>query len=331
MAGRVFYESYKPIMKDLNRVEDFMDKELRKDGPASELNKFVLNNPGKRMRPALTLFSARSILKREAEEELEKRLIILAAAIELIHNAALIHDDVMDHSALRRGQATVNAGYGSEAAVAFGGYLYSKGLEFLGRIGNPEIMDCLISTASDMCEGELIQILNRGNFQLDRQIYMTIIKKKTASLIASSCSVAIILVDKRSSLLDSFSSFGLNFGVAFQIIDDCLDLVGDRKGAGEPTGLDLKMGEITLPLLFLVESGICRDIKELVEMIYSGRADSRQEEAIREMPFSSGALLRAKDIAEKYIEKAKKDLEGVNNSIFKERLAALTDLTLETI
>jgi geranylgeranyl pyrophosphate synthase len=323
----VLDEIYRPIKKDLNRVEELLNRELKKDSPTSRLNESILNNPGKRLRPALCLFSASSILSRQTAEKVDNGLIMLAAALELIHNAALIHDDVVDHSALRRGRQTIHTGYSNEAAIAFGGYLYSKGLEFLSRLGNSEIMNCMISTVSDMCEGELIQILNRGNFQLKREVYMTIVRKKTASLMASSCATAVILTNKKGSILNSVSSFGLNFGIAFQIIDDCLDLMGREEDLGKPLSSDLKMGEVTLPLLFLMESGVCKDIEELMRLIYSSKTKNKEEETVRDTLLSSGALHKAKDLAARHVEEAKRSLRFIENSIFKEGLMALADLT----
>jgi len=325
-------EIYRPIKKDLSRVEVFLRDELESDDAlTSRLSESILNNPGKRLRPALALFSAYSVLGKREEKRFGKGLITLAAAIELIHTAALVHDDAVDHSTLRRYQPTVNARYGNDTAVAFGDYLYTKGIEILARLGNPEIVSCLTSAAADMCEGELIQILNRGNFRLKRQAYMTIIRKKTASFMSSSCSAATMLVDKKGVSVGSFSSFGLNLGIAFQIIDDCMDLAGRQRDAGKSIGLDLRMGELTLPLFFLMESNIDKDIKELRGQIYPDETDSRQGEIIREMLLDSGALLKAKNIAAGYAEEAKGDLKGVKDSIFKERLMGLADFTLRKI
>jgi len=291
-------EIYRPIKKDLNRVGDIIEKELKQaDGPARRLSESILNNPGKRLRPALALFSAYSALGKADVKGPKKRLLTLAAAIELIHTAALVHDDVVDHSMLRRHKPTINAEYGPDAAIAFGDYLYSKGVELLARLENPEIISCVTSAAMGMCEGELTQILNRGNFQLKRQVYMTIIKKKAALLMSSCCSGAIMLVGKKEVFLASFSSFGLNFGIAFQMIDDCLDLAGSRKDLGKPVGSDLKMGELTLPLLFLRES-------------------------------KTDAFVKTRNIAKIYMEKAKQDLRIVKNSMFKVNLMTLADFTL---
>jgi len=328
---------YEPIKKDLNRVEAFLSKELRaKNGPIAGLSDSFISNTGKRLRPALALFSARSVLEEAEVKKFEEKLVNLAAAIELIHTAALVHDDVVDHSRLRRRRPTINAGFSNEAAIAFGDYLYCRGINLLACLKDPDIISCLTQAALGMCEGELFQILNRGNFKLKRQIYMNIIRKKTALLMSSSCSAAVMLVNRKDAFFGSFSSFGLNFGIAFQIIDDCLDLVGREKDLGKSVGLDLRMGELTLPLLFLMESNANGDTKELMKLIYSAKTNGWEGEAIREVLLDSGALLKARNIAGTYIEEAKENLGVVKNSIFKERLITLADfalgrLTLEDI
>lgn len=316
-TGFTLDKIYEPIENDLDSVEDVLKRELEgADSSISDLSKPILNDLGKRVRPALALFSAHAVLGKGEKREIRKKLIDLAAAIELIHTAALIHDDVVDNSMLRRRQPTINSKYGANAAIAFGDYLYSKGLGLLSRIRNPEVINCVASAVMGMCEGELTQILNRDNFQLEREIYMVVIKKKTASFMSSSCSSAVILADKKDMFMGAFSSFGLNFGIAFQIIDDCLDLTGSEEELGKSVGLDLKMGEVTLPLFFLMESGTKRNIREL------------GEKSVKKMLFDSGALLRAKDVAKAYINRAKEDLRSVDNTVFKESLINLSDFIL---
>lgn len=325
-------EIYRPIRKDLNRVELFLNNELKTSSdPFPRLNASILNNPGKRLRPALTLLSAYSVLEKKQNERFNKKVITLATAIELIHTASLTHDDVVDHSRLRRHQPTINTAFSNETAIAFGDYLYSKGLNLLASLKGPEIISSVTGAALDMCEGELTQILNRGNFQLKRQTYMTIVKKKTAHLMSSSCSAPIILINKKDALIEPFSSFGLNFGIAFQIIDDCLDLIGGQKELRKSTGLDLKAGEFTLPFLFLMESKVFEDTKELRELIDLAKIDSRKLQDIRNILLDSDSLVKSKKVACGYIEKAKDDLGVIKNSIFKEKLMDLADFTLERL
>lgn len=317
---------YAPIRRDLDRVDEIIGGRIVSDvHSVNELNDYITKNPGKYLRAALSLFSARCVTDNDNYGD---ELANFAAGVELIHAAALMHDDVLDSSVLRRYKSTINADYGDNVAVAFGGYLYSKGLSLIAKLNVPEIIHNINDAISGMCEGELTQILNRGKFELKRQTYMDIIRKKTAFLMSFSCSSAIILVKKSKDFYNQFSSFGMNFGMAFQIIDDCMDFLGDQDDLGKTTGLDLKKGELTLPILFLMEEEYNEETKNILDIIYSGRSNNGEKERLKEMLISSGTIEKSINVARDFMEKAKNSIKDVKDSIYKEKLIELVDLTL---
>jgi len=245
-------EIYRPIEKELALVEERVREQLfAKERPIDELSDYLLGGPGKRIRGALVIFSARAASK-NGLKNVQPELSCLAAAVELIHSAALVHDDVIDHSSLRHGKESINARWSNELSIAFGDYLHSKAFELLTRIDRPDILNALAKTAIAMSEGELLQISHRGNFDISTQRYLTIVKKKTASLFACASKAGALLCGNGcSKYSDALERYGLNFGCAFQIADDYLDLVATPHRLGKPTGQDELLGDPTLPLLNL--------------------------------------------------------------------------------
>lgn len=316
---------YEPIKRGLLNVSGLMRKELlSKDDFTSRLTRGILHKPGKRLRSALTLFSAYAVLGEKERKNFEDGIVQLAAGIELIHAAALVHDDVMDHALSRRNRPSINARFGYETAIALGDYIYSKGIEVLSRLNNPKIVQCVTSAALGMCEGELMQVLKRRDMGMKKHAYITIIKKKTALLMSSSCASSIILIDKPDAFVRAFSEFGLNFGLAFQIIDDCLDLVGSEKELGKAAGSDLRMGELTLPVLLAAELNPDVNMRILARPAHSPEMFLKKKNAVKELVLVSGALNKARHIALAYMAKAQKSLRPLRDSVFKEQLMALT-------
>jgi len=154
---------------------------------------------------------------------------------------------------MRRGRPSVNAMWGEGVSIVFGDYVYSKAFELIGRCKNPDLFECISEALSLMCEGELSQVYHRNNLNLSKHSYITIVKKKTASLFAASCQAGTILGGHKPVFCAALKEFGLNFGIAFQIVDDCRDIVCEEKTLGRRPGQDLIAGDITLPLLTLLD------------------------------------------------------------------------------
>ena len=206
-------EIYQPISRELRDVEEILESCLYETQNQSILrvNRFLLESPGKRIRPALVILSAKATLS-HSPEVVRRNLIKIASAIELIHMASLIHDDVVDHSTLRHNKPTINSKWGQDVSIALGDYLYSLAFKLISKCGNVDILDCVSSAAKAMCSGELIQIVERDNVSLLKERYLLIIKEKTAALFAASCQSGALITQSPRFIQSALKGYGLNFG-----------------------------------------------------------------------------------------------------------------------
>lgn len=320
-------EIYQPIERELADVDRALRASLMGTRSKSSLNlsDYPLDIKGKRLRPALVILSARATLKQRPKAAYQQ-LTKIASAIELIHMASLIHDDVIDHASLRHGKPTINSKYGYEASIVLGDYLYSAGFELIFSCGNLDILSCVASATKAMCEGELLQVCERDNLDLLRKRYIIIAKKKTASLFIASCQAGAMLSNRKASIQHALKEYSLNFGIAFQIIDDYLDLIGETKDLGKTPGADFKMGELTLPVLNLLTQ--TKDRNRLLSLIKHQESPEAFKE-LRQRFINSQADIKTKNDASIYIQKAKKSLNNLDNSCFRQGLSALADFIIE--
>ncbi len=327
MSGMNLTDIYEPIKMELKRVEDILAERLgqRGLGVMSEISQYLLSAKGKRLRPALAILSARASSKRQSSVSI-RPLVKLASALELTHMASLVHDDVIDKSELRHNRPTINSKWGDDVSVAVGDYLYSEAFNIISDCDNPDIMACMGSAIRAMCEGELIQVCERDNLELLKHGYIVIVKKKTAALFAASCHAGTMLTSEDPDVRDSLRKYGLNFGIAFQMRDDCMDLIGEVKTLGKDPGADFKMGELTLHVLQLLSQK--KDKGRIMSLLkHNGDAGAFKE--IRDRFINSGALVKAREEISSYIDKAKNSLNGLAGSCFKENLLALADYVNE--
>lgn len=321
-------EIYKDIENDLKRVEEVLEDSFgkTKKGSILEVNRFLLESPGKRLRSAFVLLSAKAATGGAPSLD-NQQLINVACAIELIHMASLIHDDVIDRSSLRHHRPTINSKWGQDVSIALGDYLYSLAFELVSTCDNKNILDCISSATRAMCEGELIQVLERDNLSLSKERYIVIVKKKTASLFAASCQAGAMFSGSTGSVQDAFRQYGLNFGIAFQMIDDYLDIMSSREELGKPVGLDIEAGELTLPVLFFAS----KDKDSFRKVFLKAQKNKNELESLKRLLVSSGALLKTKKLISDYSAKAKKSLKSCRESQFKQGLIALVDFIQEKI
>lgn len=319
---------YQLIKKELIAVEQILEKSLKgaKNKSILEISDYLLVAKGKRLRPALVILSAKA--SQQPSPINERSMVSIAAAMELIHTASLIHDDVIDHASLRHNKPTINSKYGQDVSIALGDYLYSIGFELISSCRNTDILSCIASATKAMCEGELIQVCERDNLELLRKRYLIITKKKTASLFVASCQAGAILSDSKVSVQQTLKGYGLNFGIAFQIIDDYLDLIGQAKDLGKSPGADFKMGELTLPVLNLLAQ--TKDKNRILSLIREQDSPGAFKE-LRQRFINSEAHIKTKDDVSYYIRKAKKSLNNLENSCFKQSLFVLTDYVADRI
>ncbi len=221
---------------------------------ASEINlihkmtEYHVKSGGKRIRPLLTLASAKLCGYKDGNRDIN-----LAACIELIHNATLLHDDVIDSSNLRRGVKTANSVWGNQSSILVGDYLFSRCFEMMVEDGSPEILKLLSSTSSRIAQGEVLQLEHKGEIDLLEETYFNIINMKTAALFAAAAKVGACLANKSKKEKDALESYGRNLGMAFQIADDALDYFSTKNVFGKEIGKDFDEGKTTLPLIIIFQ------------------------------------------------------------------------------
>ena len=317
-------EIYQPIKKELAQFEvNFQKQILSYNGSTGHLINRLLRSRGKRLRPALVLFSAKI-----SRQKITPSILSLAMAMELIHTASLIHDDVIDGANVRRKFPTINARGDNQLAVLMGDYLYSQASAILSKINNQKILFNLAQTTKTMCQSEILQFSRRGDLNLKEGEYLKIIKDKTASLIASCCSAAAILAQASPQKIKALSDYGLNFGMAFQIVDDCLDFSGTQKALGKTLGLDLKRGSLTLPLIYLLNSVRQPDILRILKNNFCGRKEVKDLGKIKQLVMKNKVLPQAYQKAKTYIDRAQKSLKIFGKSPLKTSLIKLSELCL---
>jgi geranylgeranyl pyrophosphate synthase len=320
-------EIYRPVNKELIAVDQTLRNSLKDTRCKTilETSNYLLDSGGKRLRPALVLLCAKAAFQ---PQPLDDKLIDIAAALELIHMASLLHDDVIDHAKLRHSKTTVNFRWGEDIAIALGDYLYSMAFELIATCGNIDILQCVSLGIKAMCEGELIQVRERGNQSLLKERYIVIVRKKTAALFAISCQVGILISDKQKRFQDAAREYGLNFGIAFQIIDDYLDLVAEEHKLGKTPGQDIGVGEVTLPILNLLEALLPAE-REEIKMLLASKKNEHCLQLIKSRLITSGAALKTKEVALSYISLAKEKISVLCSSPYKDSLLNLADFIIE--
>ncbi len=235
------------VRPELERLERELIEDLRPGHPELQtLVEHVSGYRGKQLRPAMVFLSGQAV------GETTEDHVQVAKVVELVHTATLVHDDVLDGAVLRRRIPTINALHGNEVPVLLGDYIYSRAFQMALRLDDPTCSRTLSLTTGTICQGEITQILHRFDFDWNEDRYYQVIGEKTASLYAAACRLGGHYAGGTREDLDALELFGREVGVAFQIVDDCLDLEGDESVVGKSLGTDLTKGKLTLPLLFLV-------------------------------------------------------------------------------
>lgn len=298
-------EFFHDIRDDLQAVEKELSAVVQTQNPLlTDTSTHLLNAGGKRLRPALSLFGAKFY-----NFNLEK-VLPLAVALELIHMATLVHDDVVDASMTRRGMPTVKARWGNSISTHIGTYLFAKSLVLIsGYEEMPLISSVLSDTSVKMCEGEIQQLSASFDIYQSLKDYLYRIRRKTALLIAASVQLGAVACGAPASIHLPLRRYGHNIGMAFQITDDILDLVADQSQLGKPIGSDLRQGIITLPVIYALAS--CKQRSRLMELVKQvEKSEDELQEAIGIIR-GCGAIDYSFEIARKYIMKAKEELNSL--------------------
>jgi octaprenyl-diphosphate synthase len=307
------------VRKDLEGVEQVLMASLNSDVKLiPEVGQHILRSGGKRMRPLLTILSSR-ICDYRGKAHLD-----LAAVVELIHTATLLHDDVVDHADLRRGSRSVNNLWNSETSVLVGDYLFTRAFCKMVEHPNMEILELMSQTCRLLAEGEILELAKSGDPHIHEEDYLTIVRNKTAVLISAACRIGAIL-GERPEWEEDLAKYGMNLGMAFQLIDDVLDYEAKEQVLGKTIGKDLQEGKVTTPMIRTLQSCTKAERDRMVEIIRARSQDSNHLHEILETIHKYDGLQYAHSKAENYVDDAKMSLGLLPDGRDKFALLAVAD------
>jgi octaprenyl-diphosphate synthase len=310
------------VEQEMASVDRLILSELSSDVVLiNQIGHYIVNNGGKRLRPMLLLLASKAL------NQLDEHSITLAAVIEFIHTATLLHDDVVDESTLRRGHDTANSLWGNSASVLVGDYLYSRSFELMVRVQNLRVMDILSHTTTQIAEGEVLQLLNCNNPETSEQKYLEVISRKTAILFSTAVQLAGVIAHVPENVEQSLKAYGLHLGIAFQLIDDALDYRADPSELGKNLGDDLADGKPTLPLIYAMEHASPDEAKVLRDAIEQGDRDAFRQ--VYDVVQSTDAIEYTNRRANEEADKAIAALSVLESSEFKEALVQLAHFSVQ--
>ena len=305
-----------PIAHDLLVAEQIFANELAsRHESVRRLVEHAVSLRGKQLRPALLFLTA------QACGGVTPSHHILAAVVEMIHTATLVHDDILDESQIRRHSSTVNSSWGNETAVLLGDYLFTHAFHLAASLETTLACRWIGKATNLVCEGEMMQVQQRGNFDLDEAAYFEIIEGKTAVLTAVACRLGAHFAGASEAKVVSMESYGRDLGVAFQIADDVLDLLGDEKTTGKTLGTDLEKQKLTLPLIHLLETGSPTEVEQARSLIAEPHPGVR--DSLRALLEASGSLDYSWHKAEEFADSARNRAAALPASPAREILMTL--------
>jgi octaprenyl-diphosphate synthase len=322
-TGRKLAAVYAPILAELEEAERVFAAELGSRFPfVQQLVDHCADFRGKRLRPALVLLTARAC------GQVTPAHPVLAAVVEMIHTATLVHDDILDEAVIRRHAATINAEWGNESAVLLGDYLFTHAFHLAASLESTLACRWIGRATNLVCEGELQQVHNRGNLDLDEPAYFAIIQGKTAELTAVSCRLGAHYSGSAPAVVEAMEGYGRNLGIAFQIADDVLDLWGEERQTGKSLGTDLKKQKLTLPLIRLLATAPAQVAAQVRRLLAEPEPD---RQALRGYLDSSDALDYSWDLARQHAAQSLAALDGLAESPAKAVLRSLTHYVVRRV
>lgn len=310
------------VEPQFDAVTDYILKNLGSNVPLVErIAHYIVESGGKRLRPLLVLLAANACGYKGEKH------IPLAAVIEFIHTATLLHDDVVDHSELRRGKATANANWGNAPSVLVGDFLYSRSFQIMVDIGKMDVMQVISNATTVIAEGEVLQLLNQRNPDLGEDAYLQVVLGKTAMLFEAATEVGAILADASADDREAMRLYGRHLGIAFQIVDDLLDYLSDAETLGKNVGDDLAEGKTTMPLIHSMRVGSDEDKELIRHAIRQGGLDDLTP--VIETVQRNGSVDYTREKAIEQVNLAKIAIEGLADTSFKETLMQIADIAIE--
>jgi octaprenyl-diphosphate synthase len=311
------------IEPDLAAIEGELTANLEPHVPlVSHVAKYILFSGGKRIRPVLMVLSARLC---GYEGSFDKTLSVV---FEYLHAATLLHDDLVDGAEVRRGNPVAYSIWGNPATVLVGDFLLARSMSIATKTGIMPIVETITQTTADMSEGEIHQLVHRGNPGLSESEYMEVIRRKTACLIQAACRVGALLAGASQDKVDALTQYGQDLGCAFQLLDDLLDYIADAEVLGKATGTDLKEGKMTLPLIHAVSQASDNDRQQIDRIIRSEAETEGDFETILQLVKKYGGIPYTKEKAKALVDRAKVCLEAFESSSTRCLLENLADYVL---
>ena len=323
-----YKELMQPIEKELEDVSEEIKKQLTSEVVlVNQVANYIIDSGGKRLRPALVLLMYKVIC---SEQNILNKyyldLIKMACVIEFIHTATLLHDDVVDESGLRRSKETAFSLFGSAPSVLVGDFLYSRAFQIMVDVDNKKIMKIMANATNTIAEGEVLQLMNCNDPDIDEERYLKVIRYKTAKLFQASCEIPAALLNLENKNIIAAGSFGMHLGTAFQLTDDVLDYVGTESEIGKKLGDDLREGKPTLPLIRVVST--CDDhTRKKIKTTIKNPSEADLEKVVQLIK-RSDAIEYTKKLAIKECLLAKNSLDDFKSTVHKKILIGLLDFVI---
>ncbi|NQY73999.1 MAG: polyprenyl synthetase family protein [Candidatus Margulisbacteria bacterium] len=317
---------YAPIQTEMDDISTLIKEKIKKSQfqAINDIGSYLGESLGKQLRPALMVFSMLSFENSPAKI---KHAIKIGAAIELIHMASLIHDDILDKADIRHNKPTIVKKWGADIAIPMGVYLYSLSLELIADTGNTDILHDVSRSVSAMCEGEIFQVDQRGNSLLSLEEYLGILERKTGALFSTSCRCGAILADQTVFIQDQMAQFGMNLGVLFQLTDDVLDIVDAEASLKKGGGQDFQLGEMTLPIILMTKDMTSQEKNQMDKLL--ARSDAAALEELMRLVKFDMIISDIQKLLLTYEERAKDTLSHLSSSAYKDRLETVLRLVIQ--
>jgi octaprenyl-diphosphate synthase len=310
-----------PVAEDMQAVDQLILRRLESDVVLiNQIGHYIVGSGGKRLRPLAVLLSARACGYQGS------RHTDLAAVVEFIHTATLLHDDVVDGSELRRSRETANAVWGNEASVLVGDFLYSRSFEMMVDVENMRVMDILSHATNRIAEGEVLQLLNCNDPDTTEERYMEVIQRKTATLFEAGTRLGAVLAESPQEIEQAVADYGLQLGIAFQLVDDALDYRADGEELGKNLGDDLAEGKPTLPVIRAMAAGTPDERRLLRDAIESGGRE--HNDAVARAIESTEAIDYTIGLARRYAQSAKTSAAALPESAQRTALEKMADFAV---
>lgn len=309
---------------DMQAVNQLIQQQVDSDvALINQLGFYIVNSGGKRLRPLLTVLSARAMGIDNNDHH------TLAAIVEFIHTATLLHDDVVDESTMRRGRETANAIFGNQASVLVGDFLYTRSFQMMVSLKRMRVMEVLSEATNQIAEGEVLQLMNCNDASTTEARYFDVIYGKTARLFEAATQLAAVLTDQDEYIEHAMQEYGKHLGTAFQLADDILDYMADSEEMGKNAGDDLAEGKPTLPLLYAMWHAKNDDDKALIQEAIEQSNGLPHLTRIQGIMEETGALDYTRECAQKEVQMAIDSLNAIEDSKYKEALIALAHISIE--